>query len=127
MFSMVISTEFFALLKELSGALAAGRTEEAERLDLEVRAAILPVRGPGARMEILGVVAQSLKKDGQFKAALPYFRELCAIGSVHAPSEKNTAYDYRYYAECLRATGDDEEAAEWDEMAAMIGLLHGGL
>ncbi len=127
MYSMSISMEFFAQLKRLEDALSNGQTEEAERLNLGIRADIAPIGNPEARMETLGVVALHLKKAEQPKAALPYFRELCLIASVHAPSDKNTAWDYRHFAECLRATGDDEEAAEWDERATMIGLLYGGI
>lgn len=121
---MPISRELIQLIGELESLIKCGQTGKAKQVNEKiwdiVQSTPIEKDNPEAALELLGSVALTIKKTGQMKMALPWFKQLCDFAGGLNPWSEDTAWDYYHYAECLEAVNRLSEAKKWFQNAETV-------
>lgn len=122
---MAIPIQYMKSVSALEDLIHAGNIRQGrlassqlmEQYDAMQRAGMLT---PADTLEVLGMVASTLKKEQQFEMALPWFEMLCDLDIKISPESEDTAWDFYHFGECLEALGYVEKAIEAFQQAKDI-------
>lgn len=110
---MIFSQQFRQMVLQAQRAIAVGDVRTGDLLLQRLRIAIKdggfdPNHPPHQRelMEVMGWIAQTVRKAGGFSSAVPWFEDVTSLASACAPKSEDTAWDYAYLSECQLESGD---------------------
>jgi hypothetical protein len=110
---MIISRQFQQILIQAAQAFKDGKVSTGDALLQKLRLAIS--RGgfdldyqPHQKelMEVMGMIAISIKDAGGFASAVPWFEDVIKLASMAEPNSEDTAWDFAHLTECQLETDD---------------------